>query len=128
MARPTKLDPARQAAIVAALAIGATRKDAAEANGVAYTTFLTWVQRGEKASRGQFHEFHNAVARAEAEARLKFTQTIASAARDGDWRAAETFLKRRDRENWGDNVAVKHEGDLTINLSWGENGDNADPA
>lgn len=129
MARPTKLDPARQAAIVAALAIGATRKDAAEANGVDYRTFLNWFQWGEVATRGQYFQFFQSVTRAEAEARIKFTNTIARAAANDDWRAAETWLKRRDRENWGDNVAVKHEGAIKINLSWDENGDtDADPA
>jgi hypothetical protein len=37
---------------------------------------------------------------------LKYLSTIAKAAKDGDWRAALEYLKRRDRANWGDNVDV----------------------
>jgi hypothetical protein len=106
MARPTKLDEDTQAAIVRSLAIGATRKDSAEAAGVRYMTFLNWMAAGESAKRGKFFEFFDACSKAEAQAKLKYTNTIAKAAADGDWRAAMEFLKRRDRETWGDNTSV----------------------
>lgn len=117
MARPTKLTPETHKAITEALAIGATYRDAAEAAGVDYTTFNNWMQAGEKSKGGQFFKFFHAVRRAEAEARLKYTKTIARAAADGDWRAAEAFLKRRDRANWGDNVDLTSGGDkITVRL------------
>ena len=115
MARPTKLTPETHAAIVKALAIGATRKDAAGAAGVDYTTFLNWLAAGEKASKGAFFEFFHACQRAEHDARLKYTATIAQAAQGGDWRAAMEYLKRRDPEHWSDSTPVAG-GDNKIEL------------
>ena len=106
MARPTKLTPETQDAIIKALSIGATYKDAAEAAGVWYTTFLGWMKQGEEAKSGKFYEFYELVKRTEAAARNNYLATIAKAANDGDWRAALEYLKRRDRANWGDNVDV----------------------
>ena len=51
-------------------------------------------------------EFFCACSKAEAIARLNYTNTIARAASDGDWRAAMEYLKRRDPENWGDRSAL----------------------
>jgi len=104
MARPTKLTPETQDAIIKALSIGATYKDAAEAAGVAYNTFNEWMKAGEKQKRGQFREFNELVKRTEAQARNNYLATIAKAANTGDWRAALEYLKRRDRANWGDSV------------------------
>lgn len=106
MARPTKLNLETSSAIVNALKIGATRKDAAGAAGVEYNTFLNWMTAGEAAKSGQFFEFFCACSKAEAIARLNYTNTIARAASDGDWRAAMEYLKRRDPENWGDRSAL----------------------
>jgi hypothetical protein len=106
MARPTKLTPETQDAIIKALSIGATYKDAAEAAGVHYDTFNEWMKLGEEQKRGKFSEFSELVRRTEAQTRNNFVYTIATAANKGDWRAAEAYLKRRDRANWGDNVDV----------------------
>ena len=111
MPRPTKLTPETSKAIVDALAVGATYRDAAESAGVAYQTFLNWMQAGEAAKRGIYFEFFDQVRRAEAAARLNFTKVITKAAADGDWRAAEAFLKRRDRATWGDNVDLTSGGE-----------------
>ena len=109
--RPTKLTPETSAAIIRALAIGATYKDAAEAAGVDYTTFNNWMKRGEKAKSGQYFKFFNLVRRTQAEARNHYLSVIAKAANDGDWRAALEYLKRRDRATWGDNVDVTSKGE-----------------
>lgn len=106
MARPTKLTPETHAAIEKALKIGSTRKDAAGAAGIVYTTFLDWMQAGETAKSGALYEFYNACTKAEHTARLNYLNTIAKAAQDGDWRAALEYLKRRDPDNWGDKQAV----------------------
>jgi hypothetical protein len=119
MARPTKLTPETQAAIIAALSIGATYKDASEAAGVWYTTFLDWMKAGETATGGKFYEFYNAVKRTEAEARNNYLRTIAEAAKDGDWRAALEYLKRRDRANWGDNIDLSSGGEKIKGFDYG---------
>jgi hypothetical protein len=116
MARPTKLTPEIQEIILKAIDIGATYKDAAEAAGINYDTFNNWMKRGAKASSGEFFEFFGAVSRSQASARLKYLSVITKAAMDGDWRAALEYLKRRDREHWGDNLEVKHGGDVGITI------------
>ena len=73
---------------------------------VHYDTFLSWLV--------QFPEFSDQVVRAEAEAEDACAQAIHSAI-GTDWRAAEAWLKRRRREEWGDNqLDDLEEGD------WGE--------
>ena len=111
MARPTKFSTERTVAIIKSLAIGGTRRDAAHAAGVDYTTFLNWIQAGEKAGSGKFFEFFKIVERTEAEVRLKFISVVARAASEGDARVALEYLKRRDREHWGDNVDVTSGGE-----------------
>ena len=111
MARPSKLTPETHAAIVDAILHGATYKDAAESAGVWYTTFNDWMQRGEQAKSGQYYEFYDAIRQAEAQCRLNMTRVIQSAAAKGDWKAAEAYLRRRDRANWGDNVDVTSGGE-----------------
>jgi hypothetical protein len=105
------------------LRAGNTRKTSAEASGIDNGTFLNWLRR--------FSDFSSAVTRAEAEAEASYATVLATAARphdvvetrtitkpDGtvevtetrrrefDWRAAESWLKRRRREEWGDNAQV----------------------
>ena len=117
MARPSKLTPETHAAIVDAILHGATYKDAAEPAGVWYTTFNEWMQRGEAAKAGQYYEFNHAVRKAEAQCRLNMTRVIQSAAAKGDWKAAEAYLRRRDRANWGDNVDVTSGGEaITLKI------------
>ena len=116
MARPSKFTPEVTETIIKALQIGATYKDAAEAAGVDYMTFRTWIERGQ-AGKKPFNEFSEAVRKAEAQARLNYLTTIAQAASKGDWKAAEAYLKRRDRANWGDNVDVTSGGNaLTVQI------------
>ncbi len=111
MARPTKFSSEVQDAIIKALSLGATYKDAAEAAGISYDTFNEWMKVGRSAKSGKFYQFFKSVRRAEAMARLKYLSVIAEAAQNGDWRAALEFLKRRDRTNWGDNVDVTSGGE-----------------
>ena len=117
MARPSKFTPEVTETIIKALQIGATYKDAAEAAGVDYDTYNEWIKAGKAAKSGRFYEFSEAVRKSEAQARLNYLSTIAQAAAKGDWKAAESFLKRRDRANWGDVVDVTSGGQaLTIKI------------
>ena len=117
MARPTKFIPEITDTILKALQIGATYKDAAEAAGVDYATFQAWMNKGQAQKRGEFFTFYEAVRKSEAQARLNYLTTIAQAASKGDWKAAEAYLKRRDRANWGDNVDVTSGGNaLTVQI------------
>lgn len=115
LGRPTKLTPETKRRLLALLGTGCTRRDACLASGVPVRTFMCWLERGVKereAGRSTlFTEFLAETEQAEAEARAKLTAVIVKAAADGDWRAALEYLKRRDREHWGDNVDVTSGGE-----------------
>lgn len=102
--RPTKRTPATERKILAALKAGSTRKDAAASAGIHYDTFNEWMK--------EFPEFSVSVEGAEAEianaAASRIMQEIKKP--DGDWRAAESYLKRRRGEEWGDRQKLQHSG------------------
>ena len=104
MARPTKYDPARVKRVCQCLQDGGTRKAACEAAGVDAASLARWLAR--------YADFADAIAHAEADAENAMVRVIHKAAIGGDWRAAENWLKRRRREDWGDNEKVTHGGSL----------------
>ena len=115
--RPDKFHQEIKDAILRYLSIGATYKDAAEGSGISYETLLNWLTKGREATSGNYYEFFQSVRKAEAQARLNYLTTIAQAASKGDWKAAEAYLKRRDRANWGDTVDVTSGGNvLTVQI------------
>ena len=114
MARPSKYNESLVTAICNALEAGATKTAAAESNGVEYETFRRWMFSKV--------EFHALVIRAEAKAEMRFTATITKAAQGtkdipGDWRAAESWLKRRRRAEWGDNTTVSADREIAAALA-----------
>jgi hypothetical protein len=92
MARPTKLTPQVEAAIMQALRGGMTRTAAAESNGIPRETMSRWMAR--------FVTFRHAVATAEAQAEVRATITLRQAG-ETDWRAALAWLERRRSADWG---------------------------
>jgi hypothetical protein len=93
MARPTKLTPAVETAILDALRAGATRTAAAMAAGVPRETMARWTTR--------FVTFRHAVLQAEAQAEIRATVTVRQAINGNDWRAAAWWLERRRHDDWG---------------------------
>ncbi len=109
--RPTKLTKEVHNTITEAIALGVTYKNAVGAAGISYQCFLDWLERGKKTQKGELNrtkankiylEFFESVERSKHKAFSEYTKTIHKAAKEGDWRAAESFLKRRDPDNWGD--------------------------
>lgn len=92
MARPTKLTPQAEQAIMTALRGGMTRTAAAESNGVDRTQLWRWMVR--------FATFRNAVLQAEAQAEVRATITLRQAG-ETDWKAALAWLERQRRADWG---------------------------
>lgn len=111
--RLTKLTSERHKKICDLLRAGNTRTCAAGAAGVEPLTFRNWYAKGEREQSGPFFTFFTDAARAEHEAEAMYVTVIAKAAKDGDWRAAESYLKRRHREDWGDNVAFDVDKEIT---------------
>lgn len=91
MARPTKRSPEREQAILNALRLGNTRRNAAAYAEVSHETFYRWL--GDVT-------FRDAVEKAEADAEARFLGQIAKAAADGTWTAAAWWLERRRHEDY----------------------------
>ena len=105
MPRPTKYDAARAATICRSLEIGCTRKASAEAACISFDTFSNWMKSNPV--------FSALVTRAEAQAENAMVACLQTAAIT-DWRAAESWLKRRSRDEWGDNEKVTHGGSFEV--------------
>ena len=119
MARPTKLTPEAQEQIVDAILHGATYRDAAEASGVGYSTFNDWMKLGREATRkNKYSEFSEAIETANAQCAVNFTRVIQSKAALGDWKAAEAWLKRRRREDWGDVIEINQKGVTKVEVEY----------
>jgi len=106
--RPTKYTKPRIDAILNVLKMGATRLAAAEGNGIDYDTFRRWLTN--------YTDFYAAVTQAESQAELLFTSVLYKAGKGtaeipGDWRAAESWLKRRRRHEWSDNLTVRNDSE-----------------
>ena len=112
MARPSKLTEENVTKIIDAILHGATHTDAAGSAGIAYDTFNNWMMAGAKAKKGELFEFFQKVRQAEGECAVNFTRVIQSAAARGDWKAAEAWLKRRRRAEWGDNIDMTSGGEV----------------
>lgn len=98
MARPSKYEPERVKRIVDALRGGCSRRDAYEYGGIDHQTFNNWLSR--------YSSFSQQVVDAEAQAAVMHTANIAKAAKEGDWKASLEWLKRRRRDEWGDNLTL----------------------
>lgn len=100
-------------AICAHLRRGATRRAAALAAGISYQTFYNWINDTENGVT-----FFDAVARAEAEGEIAFTESVAKAALGtenvpGDYKASIELMRRRYPE-WRDQLEIKRLDDDTI--------------
>ena len=86
---------------MAGLRGGAFAEVAARAAGVSPSTFYVWLERGRRGEQ-PFLEFLEAVELADAEIEVEVSTALADAARNGNWRAAEVFLKLRFGARWRD--------------------------
>ena len=69
--------------------------------GVSFSTFRSWIVKGEEESKGRFFEFSEAIKRAEAEAEAKRVELILKAGKYQDWKANAWYLERKYPERWG---------------------------
>ena len=89
--RPTKYSTARHQKIIDNLKQGCTRVAAANAAGICYDTFRTWLQA--------FPVFSAAVEKAEADYELTLNKTITKSAKK-NFAAATWWLERRRRKDY----------------------------
>lgn len=114
MARPTKLTPEVEDAMVRAILVGASYKTACQYAGISYQTFLNWRKRAGavKERQGKSRNapsdefdvrligFVDHIKEAEAVAAIKSLVKINGAAKK-DWRAAAWMLERRFPNEYG---------------------------
>ena len=102
MARPTKRSPEREQAILGALRLGNTRRNAIAYAEIDDNTFYRWMD-----ADGTFRE---AVVKAESDAEARFLGVIAKAAHEGTWTAAAWWLERRRHEDYRKREGVEITG------------------
>jgi hypothetical protein len=99
MARPSKLTKDRHDLIVRAMRAGNYRDAAARAAGITPSTLYAWLERGANEDSGPYHEFAEAMQRAEGEAEV-YAVAIVRQAMPEDWKAALSYLERRHPSRW----------------------------
>ena len=112
MARPSKLTPEVQAAVVQAIGLGATYLDAAQAAGISYETFNEWMKNGT----GKFLQFSEAVRKEQSAAVLRHLAVMNNAAAKGDWKASERWLRMYRPAEWNEKMEVNHGGEQTLTI------------
>lgn len=100
------MTPEVQETICKAIRIGATYKAAAEAAGVGYSTFNTWMTL----ERPQYLKFREAIERANADAQIDLLNKIQNSA-DKDWRASSWILEHRFKQDFGNSVDLTSGGE-----------------
>jgi hypothetical protein len=102
---PLRLTPSVRRTLVAALAAGSYRTEAARYAGVGIRSFYRWLERGkadqEAGRRSPCRALLEAIEKAEADAEVRALAQISKASTD-DWRAAAWKLERKNPERWGD--------------------------
>src|SRR5262245_48798254 len=99
--RPTKLTDDLQKQLCDILASGSYRRPACTYAGLGYNTFLTWMRKGKKASRGRFREFRCAVLEAEARCEVDLVAQWRKLMAE-DPAEIRAFLSRRYPERWSE--------------------------
>ncbi len=122
--RQSKLTPERQERIVALIAAGNYGVTACRAAGIAYQTYLNWLERGRQETEGPYVNFLAAITRAEADAEQRLVEQIAAAV-PTDWRAGAHLLERRYPDRWGRKERVEHSGRMEMSHEHGVRVDQA---
>ena len=98
-----------EAKLTEALRDGCTRRAACAYAGISEQTLANW-------SADSF-DFLHSLTRAENPAEAGFTRALANAAREGDWRAAESWLKRRRKDDWSEKTETQHSGTIGVEVN-----------
>jgi hypothetical protein len=113
--QPTKLTPKVAARIADYIRAGNYDYIAAQACGIAQSTFTLWKSRGQAAidegKPDEYSEFLAAIKDAEA---AREATTVMEIVRDPAWQAKMTYLERRYPERWSKRDRTDVSGTLTI--------------
>jgi hypothetical protein len=95
--------------IVAAIAAGNFPSVSARIAGIKPGTLTKWLERGDQGEQ-PYADFAAAYQRAETQCEAEAVQKWRTA---DDWRAAERFVSKRFRENWGDRADTTGSGAIS---------------
>jgi hypothetical protein len=98
--RPRKRTPEALQRVCEAIALGATRAQAAAAAGIGYDTLNLW-QRTDP-------DVASAIAIARGRGAVRAMELVRQAAERGEWGAAAWWLERRYPIEWGKRLMVEH--------------------
>jgi hypothetical protein len=87
--------------LLAAIADGASREDAAREAGIAPRTLFNWLKKAELGD-DTAQAFMHALEKEEAKVKRRCTKNVLNAGDDPRfWAASMTYLERKDPEHWG---------------------------
>ncbi|PTM58370.1 hypothetical protein [Desmospora activa] len=81
--------------------------------GIGETTWYRWMSEGEKATRGRYREFRDAIKRAESAAEMRAVNGIVQAG-SKNWQALAWYLERKHPDRWGRREQMNLEGNIGI--------------
>ena len=102
MGRHGKLTPELQETILKYIEAGNYAKHACQAVGISEKTYYEWLKKGENAKRttNRYGEFSKSIKESQAKAIIRNVTIVNKAAKDGDWKAAMTWLERTQPEHY----------------------------
>lgn len=114
--RPSKLDQARAAAIVASVKGGAGRRDAARASGVATSTVQEWIRKGRE-GHADYAAFAEAIDIADSSAVVVAESKLYTlGVQEGDVRALMTWLRAKRPKKYGERFKVDATGRSSVSV------------
>lgn len=112
MGRPSKFTPEIVEQILSTVRAGNYLETAAAAAGINQDTLRDWMRRGARAGKGKFHDFSEAVRKAQASATARDVAVIGKAATE-QWQAAAWRLERKFPAQWGRSAPRETAADAT---------------
>jgi len=107
MGRKTKLTPELSEKIANYISTGNYDCVVCGLVGIHVSTYYRWLSMGEKAKKGQYKEFYDAIKKAEAAREMKWIRDIDA---DTSWQSKAWLLERRYPERWGKKETHVFEG------------------
>ena len=104
-----------QAALVSILSQGHYLRTACIAAGISKSTVYSWLKLGRKQDSGEFHEFAQAVDKAQANFEMEQVANVREAAKT-DWKAGTWLLERKFPGRWGLQIRITVEAELNAAL------------
>jgi len=98
MGRKTKLTPELSEKIANYISTGNYDCVVCGLVGIHVSTYYRWLSMGEKAKKGPYKEFYDAIKKAEAAREMKWIRDIDA---DTSWQSKAWLLERRYPERWG---------------------------